>query len=177
MVLYKIDDLGLEAHISLGFVPSAMATLFCEGVGAITESEACAVVYVAHCDYNRAVSRALGNAPGNSHFLGIDSHHVGEPIFNGFRRMATLSDGVCVYAAAAIPDDEKVGLTGNLHSRTPRETCRHPSPTITPLNSFTPPDCYELTDGVASVCAIAQRQWLERCLHVKRYTQICRDLK
>lgn len=31
-VFYQIDDMGPEAHISLVYVPYAMAALFCEGV-------------------------------------------------------------------------------------------------------------------------------------------------
>lgn len=84
-------------------------------------------VYVAYCDYTRAVSFEHGNAFGSYPVLDIDSHHVGEPIFNGCRPLTALIDRACVYTDATMPDDENVALNRHLHVRIPRDNTVSPA--------------------------------------------------
>lgn len=54
-ILYQIDDIGVNAHFTLGYVPIEMANMVCEGMANSMEFDlACG--YIAQCDYNETVS-------------------------------------------------------------------------------------------------------------------------
>lgn len=89
-----------------------MTELIYECVGAIMNTAGLAFGSVAFCDYNSTDSLGNGIAPGCSHVFDIGRHQIGEPIFNGCRCLSTLVDRACVYAAATMPDEERVGLEG-----------------------------------------------------------------
>lgn len=67
-----------------------------------------AFCYVAYCDYNSAVCLGNAFAPGYYHVLDRGRHHIGEPIFNGCRRVSTRVGRTCIYGDAAMPDEDRV---------------------------------------------------------------------
>lgn len=103
--------MGPSAHITFGYDPLVLAESFCEGVAALMDDEL-GFEYLADCDYNSVAGPENGNKLGHSQVLDIDSHHVGEPIYNGCRTLPTMIDEACVYAEVDVHATARIGLKG-----------------------------------------------------------------
>lgn len=69
----------------------------------------------------------------------------------------------------------RVQLQGHLRIRIPCETCRLPSPTITPLITFNPSEMTGHIDDVEARRVFAHREWFEIMNRDKRYGQVERE--
>jgi len=133
--------------------------------------------YMAICEYNSKVSPQDGTSPGYDHILDLDSRYQGEPTFNTCRRLTTLIDQAAVWADLQAPQNERVGLKGNLHLSLQSETYKLPSPVVTPLTTFVPKDFFESKSGITPEQVEIQRGWNDKYLKNKRETHFLRECK
>lgn len=100
-ILYQIVGMGVNAHITLGYVPFEMANALCEGVAGHMDFDS-ECQYSAQCDYNETVRLGNGHSPGHSQVLDMNSQHCGEPVFNGCPSLPSLICNTCIWAEVEV---------------------------------------------------------------------------